>query len=330
MTLLRRPIVTRIIPAAGPERPASKEEVTVDRIHEGVVEIRKAMLKDMEERFSWNACLRETFAIASLVDPRYKCLSDFYVSEQKVYDAWVMLRWILDRAIYDLKTAGTYHTRGQKRDADGSVIHENSTHPLATENMASQASLGTASIALTNIVHQDGQFVLARVTEQLRNMEDVHRELSEYMKFTVLGVEKCPLEWWKEHKKFFPGLAAVARTLLCVPATSAGVERFFSASGLTITNLRTRLSTETVQQLLFLKINWNDSFYKVRLPKRNKENVIIVEDEGKSEEEKEKEDEVEEGACGSEEDNEDAFFALSFLADVAEEAAADGVEGERN
>lgn len=85
-----------------------------------------------------------------------------------------------------------------------------------------------------------------------------------------------------------------------------------------------------MQQLLSLKINWNDSFYKVRLPKRNKENVIIVEDEGKSEEEKEKEDEVEEGACGSEEDNEDAFFALSFLADVAEEAAADGVEGERN
>jgi hypothetical protein len=53
-----------------------------------------------------------------------------------------------------------------------------------------------------------------------------------------------------------------------VPATSAAVERFFSAFVTTISDLRTRLSSKTAEQLLFLKLNWDDSFYNVRLAKR--------------------------------------------------------------
>lgn len=60
----------------------------------------------------------------------------------------------------------------------------------------------------------------------------------------------------------------MARSFLCVPAISAAVERFFSESGTTISNLRTRLSSKTAEPLLFLKLNWDDSFYNVRLAKR--------------------------------------------------------------
>lgn len=72
--------------------------------------------------------------------------------------------------------------------------------------------------------------------EGLVNKEDVNREIADYIRMPMAdsAVDSCPLVWWRNNKKFFPGLAAVARDVLCIPATSAPVERFFSTAGLTI------------------------------------------------------------------------------------------------
>jgi hypothetical protein len=168
------------------------------------------------------------------------------VEETRVADSWRLLRWHLDNAITDLKQAGVY-TKGKKCDADGNVILEPCTHPLAAENRASQQSVVTASLALTGVVHADGRYVLAPATEHLSNFEDVQRELSDYMHYDVLGVDKCPLEWWWQHKRLFPGLAAVARNFLCLPATSAAVERFFICTYLS-DGLRRLFSTKRARE----------------------------------------------------------------------------------
>ena len=148
------------------------------------------------------------------------------------------------------------------------------------------------------------------------------------MRFDVLRVDKCPLEWWRQHKQFFPGLAAVARHFRCLPATSAAVERFFSAAGITISHLRTRLAAETVEQLLYLKLNWTNELYNVRLPPRPQPAqagaagaaAIVIEDE------EERETDEDEGAQGEGINEEDEFFALGLLSLAAEltepEAAA--------
>jgi hypothetical protein len=68
--IIRSPTVTRTVPASGPNRPGTTEVVPVARLHEAVQEIRQAMYNDMIMRFSWNNL--RTFAISSLVDPRYK------------------------------------------------------------------------------------------------------------------------------------------------------------------------------------------------------------------------------------------------------------------
>lgn len=161
-------------------------------------------------------------------------------------DSWRLLRWHLDNAITDLKQAGV-HTKGKKCDADGNVILEPCTHPLAAENRASQQSVVTASLALTGVVHADGRYVLAPATEHISNFEDVQRELSDYMHYDVLGVDKCPLEWWWQHKRLFPGLAAVARNFLCLSATSAAVERFFTCTYLS-DGLRRLFSTKRARE----------------------------------------------------------------------------------
>jgi len=50
----------------------------------------------------------------------------------------------------------------------------------------------------------------------------------------------------------WPNLAAVARGLLGVPATSTPSERSFSVAGRTIEDRRTMLSAESIDGLLFL------------------------------------------------------------------------------
>jgi hypothetical protein len=238
-----------------------------------------------------------------------------------VADAWRLLRWHLDKAIRLLKAADVYDARGVKRGAAEMDESAATNHPFAAENRRSMASSVSAALALTDAVHADGRFVLAPAGEPLTHLEDVQRELSAYMRLPVEPMSSCPLTWWRQHRQFFPGLAIVAREFLCTPATSAAVERFFSAGGITINHLRTRLSSKSVEQLLFLKLNWDDSLYNVRLPKKaqaaaaeggGNEDVVVVEEDGGGEADDgvEGEMEEEEGLL-DEEDNDAALFALA-------------------
>jgi hypothetical protein len=50
---------------------------------------------------------------------------------------------------------------------------------------------------------------------------------------------------------------------LCIPASSAAVERFFSGMGLVVSALRASLSSESLEALVYLRLNWDDIFYNV-------------------------------------------------------------------
>jgi len=66
-----------------------------------------------------------------------------------------------------------------------------------------------------------------------------------------------PLSWWKENCHRFPRIWALAAKYLCVPATSVSSERVFSTAGLVVNRLRSRLSPEHVDMLLFLRKNYH-------------------------------------------------------------------------
>jgi hypothetical protein len=61
------------------------------------------------------------------------------------------------------------------------------------------------------------------------------------------------LNWWKINQHLFPYLAALARLVLAVPATSAPSERMWSEAGLVVSKLRTALREESVAMLVFLR-----------------------------------------------------------------------------
>jgi hypothetical protein len=64
-----------------------------------------------------------------------------------------------------------------------------------------------------------------------------------------------PLNWWLEpaQQERYPRLSKMALDLLSAPAMSADNERLFSAAKLTVTDLRTRLRSNTIEALLCLK-----------------------------------------------------------------------------
>jgi len=60
------------------------------------------------------------------------------------------------------------------------------------------------------------------------------------------------LHWWKATEAHLPKLAKVARRILAIPASSASSECAFSAAGVTISQRRTALDPETVNNILFI------------------------------------------------------------------------------
>ncbi|CAF1254367.1 unnamed protein product [Didymodactylos carnosus] len=78
----------------------------------------------------------------------------------------------------------------------------------------------------------------------------VSQEIENFMRET--GIQSSLIF---EKSNIYPGLSKLARKLLCVPATSAPIERIFSQSGFLIRRERARFTKNNLSQLALLKCN---------------------------------------------------------------------------
>lgn len=84
------------------------------------------------------------------------------------------------------------------------------------------------------------------------------KQLQNYKNMTT----KChrgedPLKWWKENSNLYPEVSVLAKKYLSIVATSVPCERLFSEAGNITSKTRNRLSSDRVNNLLFL-----NSYYK--------------------------------------------------------------------
>ena len=79
-----------------------------------------------------------------------------------------------------------------------------------------------------------------------------------------------PMDRWLKKEAKYPKISNIARRILAIPATSVPSERIFSAAGLLINKLRSRLSSDIVDSIIFLNKN--------KIPKDTEvENVNVIE-----------------------------------------------------
>jgi len=79
--------------------------------------------------------------------------------------------------------------------------------------------------------------------------------MNTYISEPPISRSQCPLAWWAGNKGKYPAVAAVARRMLSVPATSVTSERLFSKAGDVLTKKRNRLAPGKADRLLFLMDN---------------------------------------------------------------------------
>ena len=89
----------------------------------------------------------------------------------------------------------------------------------------------------------------------LTQTEKIQQEISQYCSHPKLAINESPLLWWKVEHARFPNLASLARKYLCVCATSMPSEKVFSCSGHIVSDERSMLKPESVEQLVFLARN---------------------------------------------------------------------------
>jgi len=75
----------------------------------------------------------------------------------------------------------------------------------------------------------------------------------------------APLAFWKSHRTRFPKLAVIARNVYSISASQNKSERAFSAAGHVMTDLRTTLGPEHLDELLLLRLPKNCDLYCVLL-----------------------------------------------------------------
>ena len=108
----------------------------------------------------------------------------------------------------------------------------------------------TASVFDENILKEDDEFYGASSEVAVR----IERtEFERYMLEPLASRDVDPLQWWKINQNRFVNLAKVARSIFCVPSSSATSERAFSDAGYTINKRRVSLAPQNLNQLLFIR-----------------------------------------------------------------------------
>ena len=86
----------------------------------------------------------------------------------------------------------------------------------------------------------------------------ISNTISDYMsciKKITLDKNKTVLDFWRENESRWPSLASIAKKVLAVPASSAGVERMFSIAGHVFSLKRRRIKARIYESLVFCKLN---------------------------------------------------------------------------
>jgi hypothetical protein len=132
--------------------------------------------------------------------------------------------------------------------------------PLIIQPMLSTITNNKNNIQVRKKVHStntlDEIFDTPISDNNIQQKPNDKTELDRYLEDeTRIDNSTSILTYWNCNKSLYPDLARIAKRILTIPATNTSIERLFSDSGNIITDRRTRLDTDKINSLLFIKKN---------------------------------------------------------------------------
>ena len=112
------------------------------------------------------------------------------------------------------------------------------------------------------IEHIEGEIITSddlelKIEKNERNVTPIKNEVLHYLNLPELPAleEYDSFAWWATNKAQYPILYKMAMKYLSIPATSVPSERLFSDANNLVTPQRTRLDSNIINKIMFLKRN---------------------------------------------------------------------------
>jgi hypothetical protein len=246
----------------------------VAAFHPGVIALRQSLLASLDERWGEGSIAGEQLSLyrcAALLDPRYKghlLLHPEGSADDNKQELRAFLRERVPEMVAALRSRVLDEEDGSASGSDGGAAV--GAAKAARDPMVAESDDDAEFYALVpSSVGEDGA---REGTVEAGHVEDkvlcdmVKAELELFwgkvyddVNFS-LSRQADPIAWWRAQAAGgrMRNLAIVAISVLSIPATSACVERLFSAAKHQITDTRNRLGKERVRQLMFVSQNWRE------------------------------------------------------------------------
>jgi len=201
----------------------------------GVIQLKRALTKGMEERFASMETL-EMYALATYLDPRYK---GFLFRKQE--NAFAARQKIAEKLEELLNEDPSFHDM-EEQDESSMVLE------AKMPKKAKTLSDTKAEIIKKSIFAQQSSASM-----------EVQKFLEEYSNSKLMEEDDNIFEYWKNMSKSTKPIERVAAKLaeyyLTPPPSSVDVERLFSTAGDILSVERNRLLPDNAAKLLFLREN---------------------------------------------------------------------------
>lgn len=244
-------------------------QASMDSDDADIIEVATMLSEDLNRR--WTEQWPRATMLCVALDPRTKKMRCYDAQQQQ--HAWQLLKADMAavekaRCMRAAAAAGVQSEQQQSSSSSGGDSSSNCSGGSSSDanNGSSSSGLAVQRSTLDELFGDDSSLgfdetVAAadlEVDAEYVLQQRIESEIKLYKTLPKCGSapQDNPLHWWREKAQAYPLLAAVARKWLAVPASSAASERMFSSAGLTVTKKRTKLGSDRVATLVFLKTAW--------------------------------------------------------------------------
>lgn len=168
---------------------------------------------------------------------------------------------ILPSLPIDYKQWAFFHPAWKKMDSFKTVKHSDIVDQVKSSVSCFDIGAETQQEETITTAEETSKSIFANLQDSTPasvTYDAIAAEFDDYINCNVPNALKINLiNWWDENQSRFPRLYKKFLTIAPIVASSASSERMFSTAGSILTKKRNRLSSDHVEQLLFLNKNLN-------------------------------------------------------------------------